>query len=125
MTRILVKPAEYGDGSISTCVLGLSLLGVTLSAQSRPDFSGRWTPVNPTGVPHVLVVTQDATSLVAERSEGTCRTSRSKAEGTILSVRDDAWSLDGEGRLVIEVTTRRPGGQSSATKGVYRRVVNP
>jgi hypothetical protein len=48
-------------------------------------------------------------------------TFRMKAEGTILSERDETWSLDSGGRLVIDVTTRRANGQSTTARRLFGR----
>ena len=42
-------------------------------------------------------------------------------DGTVMTERDETWSLDADARLVIETTTRRSSGQTSTTRRVYRR----
>jgi hypothetical protein len=143
--------------SFAAFVLLLSLCGVQ-AAQDRPDFSGRWTPVSPDASAQVLVVVQDATSLVAELIDGAATerlrfrfagtttqdvahpdvdvvstaswrngamsgvsTFRSRRDNAVLSVREETWSLDADGRLVIDVTTKRSNGQTSTSSRVFRK----
>ncbi len=142
-----------------SCTCGLSMLAiVALLAQNRPDLSGRWIPVEAIGASQALLISQDATALVAESTDGAVTerlrfnftgptqqdvrhanvdvtstaswkgvtlsvtsTFTTKPDGIVLSVREEEWSLDADSRLVIAVTTRRSGGQSSSRRTVYRR----
>lgn len=143
-------------GLVFVFVLAVSSI---LSAQERPNFSGRWTPVSPDGSSQVVVVVQDSTSIAAEMTDGamterlrftfagTTRqdvthpgvdvvsagswkdgvlsvtsTFTSLKDNAVLSVREETWSLDAGGRLVIDVTTRRPNGQTATSSLVLRRM---
>ena len=48
-------------------------------------------------------------------------TFRSRRDNAVLSIREERWSLDADGQLVIDVTTRRANGQASKSSRVFRK----
>jgi hypothetical protein len=106
----------------------LPLMGHALETQAKPDFSGRWVQVVPTGKEEgsgsEQVVTQDGMTLTTEHpSEGGSHRQVYKLDGesrsTIAGVEvisNTAW--DGQ-KLVITSTATYPGNRKRESKQVW------
>jgi hypothetical protein len=94
--------AELVDGAV-TEKIRFSFAGTTMQDVLHPD---------------VEVVSTASWKDAAMSGTSTFRSRSSKG---VLSVREETWSLDAEGRLVIDVATKRNNGQTSTARSIYRR----
>jgi hypothetical protein len=142
--------------SMSRLTAAMVVLAVVVSAQAKPNFSGRWVIVSPTaGAGYEQIVKQDDKSLSSEpardpgqrviyqldgverrmaSTHGSDITIMARAawdKNTIVIITNmsyvngmktqarEVWSLDAQGRLVIDSRESGPTGPGNAVKVTY------
>jgi hypothetical protein len=90
----------------SAALIMLATVTVTVSAQTGPDFSGRWVLATPRGQSLVFESGSHAGQL---------------PEHGVWSERREVWTLDPDGHLRVVITTRSSTDGSTSVALVYRQ----